>query len=308
MIRIGAHLLAVALLGGLAACGSFQKGPEPTTQAPPVPPQFRGGEGGADVRRVSGDNPEEAAAAAEGLAQRDEGIVFLDPDNPEAGLSELSEVMSASATKGPWYLSFIEARKAAMRQGKPLVVWFTDTEKSGLCRFLSAEVFDQPEFRGWAEKEALRVRLDFNVEGISKGRDLTAEDDRLRKEDYLKKLKKRYKVLGLPTVLVMAPDGTVTGSYRGYERTYGEFYLDRMQKAAGVAASHHQKWVKKMEKRGYRVWTDNKGRTIFAKLLVYRDRTLILAEPDGNRLKARESNLSELDQQWIAAEKSRRAS
>ena len=131
-------------------------------------------------------------------------------------------------------------------------------------------------------------------------------DDRVRKINYLESLKKRYKVLGLPTVLVMAPDGTVTGRYRGYQRTYGDFYLKRLQGDAGAARQHHVEWMQKMGRRGYRAWSDTKGRQVFAKLARYHDGELILVEPDGKRLKARAQDLCEADRDWIRREKEQR--
>ena len=61
-----------------------------------------------------------------------------------------------------------------------------------------------------------------------------------------------------------------------------------------------------MSKKGYRTWTDTKDRTLFARLLRYKDGEMILIEPDGRRLKAKESNLSEGDQQWIRSEQAKR--
>ncbi len=232
--------------------------------------------------------------------------MWTDPDNPEQELKGMAEVIAKGARRGPWRASFLEGKKAAMREGKPLVVWFTDTKRSPLCRALSAEVFSKAAFGSWATEEVVRVRLDFNVRGEASGPDSSAMDDRIRKLDYLESLKKRYKVLGLPTVLVMAANGTVTGRYRGYQRTYGNYYVTRLQHDAAAAKKHHEDWIQKMGRRGYRQWNDAKSRTVFAKLLRYKDGELILVEPDGRRLKAMEGNLSGADQDWVRREKQKR--
>ena len=312
MRGVARALILVGFGFAFSSCGRLERlgegQPEPTLTPPPVPPQFRPGGGGSSdaITRVTLEGGDEITpSAVEKIRARERDLVWTDPDNPESGLQGMEEVMAKSASRGPWLISFSEARRAAMREGKPLLIWFTDTRRSIMCRSLSAEVFSQQKFGSWAEKEVVRLRLDFNVEGVSRaGRE--AEEDRIRKEDYLESLKKRYKVRGLPTVLLMTPDGTVTSRYRGYQKTYGDFYISRLQNDVRTAGEHHEKWKESMARRGYREWEDKRGRTVFAKLARYKDGEMILVEPDGKRLKAQLSNLSSKDRAWIAAEKARR--
>lgn len=306
-------LVGVGVAGGLSSCSRLKRmaagKQEPTRVAPPVPAQFRGAGYRDPVARVTLEDvtPQEVTEKNVGrLIEREKELMWTDPDNPETGLEGMEEIMALSAKRGPWLISFGEARRAAMREGKPILIWFTDTRSSPLCAYLSAEVFSKKEFSKWAEQEVVRLRLDFNVKGESRGQGHSAMDDKLRKEDYLEVLKKRYKVLGLPMVLLMAPDGTVTSRYRGYQKTYHDFYLSRLQNDVKIAKSHHEKWRSKMGRRGYREWNDNKGRTVFAKLSRYSGGEMILVEPDGKRLKALEKNLSSSDRAWIAEEKAKR--
>lgn len=305
-------LFLVGIYLAVLSCSRVERllkgGPEPTLTPPPVPPQLRAGGGAASepVARVTLETPEDLTPrAVEQIRDRERDLVWTDPDNPERGLQELSEVIAEGASRGPWHVSYQEARRTSMRQGKPLLVWFTDSQKSPICRVLSAEVFSQPEFNRWAEEEIVRLRLDFNVKGESRGR-MTSEDDRIRKEDYLEKLKERYNVRGLPTVLLLAPDGSVSSSYRGYTRTYGDFYQSRLKNDVESALEHHEKWKKRMMRRSYREWTDRDGRTVFAKLARYSAGEMILVEPDGKRLRTRLDQLSNEDQAWIATEKAKR--
>lgn len=306
---------AVLLLVGLAGCGRVARMVDPvegapTTQLPEVPPQFRAGGGtrGDMVARVTVEDVADVSTdRVAAIQDRERDLVWTDPDNPEAELQGMEELMAQSSRqRGPWMVSFSQAQKTAMREGKPLVVWFTDTRRSPVCKALSAEVFSRAEFGSWAEENVIRARLDFNVKGESRGPNDSAMDDRVRKLNYLESLKKRYKVLGLPTVLLLAPDGTVMGRYRGYERSYGDFYLQRLRDDSRTAAKHHEDWKRTMERRGYRDWTDLQGRTVFAKLLKYSAGALILVEPDGYKLRASEGNLSAVDRAWIAEEKAKR--
>ena len=230
----------------------------------------------------------------------DEDIVWTNPDDPDAELPGLEEALAVAKKTGPWEVSYTVAKTQAMREGKPMLIWFTDTMRSPLCKFLSAEVFSTPAFEDWAGENIVRVRLDFNVKGDT-------DDERLRRKDYMQALKKRYKATGLPLVLIMAPDGTVTGRYRGYKKGAPEFYFGRL-KSAGASAERHQKdWRRKMEKKGYRTWTGRrKGKVIFAKLLRYHDEELVLVEPDGRKFRASEANLSDGDRLWIKGELAKR--
>lgn len=307
-------MLLAGLLAGMCSCSRVKRitkgpvGPSPAS-AYSVPPIFRGaggGQGNPEVK-VTLQNPADLSGEEiEQLRSREEDLMWTDPDNPEQGMEGMEEVMAQSARRGPWLLSYSEARRAAMRAGKPILVWFTDTARSPLCRALSGEVFSLPGFEQWASEEVIRVRLDFNVKGVSHGPGHSAMDDQIRKENYLKTLKKRYKVLGLPTVLLMSPDGTVTSRYRGYQKTYHDFYLARLKNDVKATRKHHDKWKERMAGKGYRDWLDTKGRTVFAKLTRYSGGEMILVEPDGKQLLAKERNLSNADQAWIAAQKAKR--
>ena len=313
VMRTSTGLLVVSLVAGLiSSCSRIQRlsqgKPEPSpAEAFQVPSMFQrgGGRGNAQVKVTLEDASELTPESADRIRSREKDLMWTDPDNPEQGLEGLEEVMAESSRRGPWLTSYSEARRTAMREGKPILVWFTDTQFSPLCRSLDAEVFSKAPFKQWASGSVVRVRLDFNVKGRSGGPGRSAMDDRVRKENYLQALKERYRVLGLPTVLVMNPDGTVVSRYRGYKKSYFDFYLARLKNDAGRAVQLHRKWQDSMERRGYREWKDARGRTVFAKLARYGGGDMILVEPDGKRLSAKENNLSGADRAWIATEKAK---
>ena len=265
-----------------------------------------GGRAGESRVRVSLENPSDLTGDnAKRVQDRERDLMWTDPDNPEESMEGLEEVMAEGSRQGPWYLSYSEARRAAMRNGKPILVWFTDTRFSPLCRSLDGEVFSTASFGEWASEELVRLRLDFNVTGTGDGQGRSAMDDKIRKESYLQSLKRRYKVLGFPTVMLLTPDGTVVARYRGYKKSYFDFYLARLKNDTGRAAQLHREWRGGMMRRGYREWTDGRGRKVFAKLSRYQDGGLILVEPDGKRIIARESKLSPGDRAWIAEQKAK---
>jgi len=237
----------------------------------------------------------------------DDDIVWSDDTNPEADIAFDKPFLKPVRYKGGWGVSFTEGRRESMRTGKPLVLWFTNQSpgKSPACKRLSAEVFSGEDFRKWAEKEIVRVRLDEDG-GAELG--LEQGDVVTRKRKYVKALKKRYKVLGLPAVVVMNPAGEVVEQYRGYRRGDKSYYWDRMKSRVLAVEHNHKIWRKKMKRKGYREWTGQNGRVIFAKLSRYSSSSgsIILIEPDGSKSRTNLSQLSQADKDWIMKEKAKR--
>lgn len=239
----------------------------------------------------------------------EEDIVFTDPDNPDANLPELSSILAtASKKRGPWEESVTIARKRAAREGKPLLIWFTDTSGSPMCKALEQELFARPDFGKWATEHLVRLRVDANVAATDyvSNPDISLGEKETRRIDainYVKRLKKQYKALGYPTVILLNPSGEVVGRYRGYSRGEAEFYWGRIKHATVVSAKSHQAWQASLGRKGYREWRDRRGRKIFARLIGYKDGTLTLVEPDGNRCRTHENKLSKDDRAWIDEQK-----
>lgn len=231
---------------------------------------------------------------------RPDDIVWSDPDDPynEKGSAELDTIL-AKKVKGPWEVSFTEARKLAKQKEKPLLIWFTNTKTSPTCKHLSAELFATAGFESWTKEHLIKLRVDLFVsDPLSK--------EGSRKDDWLEKLKKRYSVKGTPVVLVLTPNQEVISRYRGYKIGNSDFYFGRIKSAKDIANRNYSDWKHGLQAKGYREWTGKKGVKIFAKLARYKEGKLILVEPDGKRFRTTESKLSVKDRQWIAAEKAKR--
>ena len=183
-----------------------------------IPPQLRGNGRDSGIPVVSGGNAPGAHAGVPFTAEED--IVFTDPDNPESSLPELSTLLSAAPKRrDPWEESETIAKKRAAREGKPLLIWFTDSARSPMCKALSQELFSTPDFNQWASEKLIRLRIDANLS--VKDPNLTMDEENTRRTDvknYVTRLKKQYKVLGHPSVLMLNPNGEVIGRYRGYKR------------------------------------------------------------------------------------------
>ena len=295
----------------LSSCGMFggkQRTIETGPSIPPsipgaVVPQMRSAGGGA-----AGTGAGELSAANVSLTPEEE-IVFTDPDNPDAEIPELASALAAAPPrrKGPWEDSETIARKRSLREGKPLLIWFTDSQKSPLCRVLAQELFNRPDFNEWAEQHVVRMRVDAHPQVNDDS--LTMDEKQNKLVDighYVKRLKKQYKIIGHPNLVLVHPDGSVVGRYRGYRKGDAMFTWGLLKQGEAAFQHSYKSWRENLEKSGYRVWTDVRGRTVFAKLVRYSQGTLILIEPDGTRCKTHEKRLSSEDRIWIDGQKAAR--
>lgn len=233
-------------------------------------------------------------------------IAYTDPDNPDAGVPELGELL-ASPKRGPWEESETIAKQRAMREGKPLLIWFTDSQSSPMCKAVSQELFSTHDFGTWATDNIVRLKVDSFVsrEDVQDMDSFAAENHTALVREYSTRLKKRYKIMGYPSMVMVSPNGEVVGRYRGYKRGDGQFLWGQLKHSSEVSTQSIKSWHSNLEKKGYREWEDRKGRTIFAKLTSYSSGSgaLTFIEPDGTRSRTTESKLSDKDRAWITEQK-----
>jgi hypothetical protein len=293
MMRI---LTIAGLAVGLAACS---KNPPAVSPAPPgggIPPALR----------AKSDQPATTAAVTPPveLTPEDE-IIFIGPDDPEASLPELSALLSAAPRRrGPWEQSESIAKRRAVREGKPILIWFTDSARSPMCKALSEELLSKPDFEAWASEKIIRLRVDSNIVPDDADLPLGEKESRLVElKRYVARMKKQYKVLGAPVLVMLNPAGEKIGQYRGYKRGDADFTWGLIKQGEAASAHALQAWRASMERKGYREWSDLQDRKVFAKLARYSNGTLVLIEPDGTRSKTQENRLSDKDRAWIAEQK-----
>lgn len=298
----------------LASCGTLGFGKKESKPQPGpfgasgIPPQLRArGNTDPGTPVVPGGNQPTPGGKPPALTP-EEDIVFTDPDNPDANLPELSNILVNPKSRGPWEESETVARQRAAREGKPLLIWFTDSARSPMCKAISQDLFNNPDFEKWASEKLIRLRVDANVRAHEsvKDQNLSIDEAKTREIDllnYVARMKKTYKVLGYPSMYMLNPSGEVIGRYRGYKRGDADYTWGLLRQAEAVSANAYKSWRAGLEKKGYREWSDRKDRKVFAKLSAYSNGTLILIEPDGNRCRTQESKLSDEDRAWIAEQK-----
>jgi thioredoxin-related protein len=301
-------IVALALATG--ACGLGKKPADEEKQPEPygpsgIPPQLRADKGDLGTPVVAGGNIGNSQTLSP-LFTPPEDIVYTDPDNPEAAIPELTTLLSNNQ-RGPWEESEKIASQRSVREGKPMLIWFTNSQSSPMCKALSQELFSSHDFGEWATENLVRLRIDDYVDVTDPTKTIDdAQQLEFRIKDYNAKLKKQYKVMGYPSLVVLSPSGEVVGRYRGYKRGDAKFLWGQLKQAKVVSDTAYAGWRAGMEKKGYREWSDRRGRKIFAKLVSYNSGNLVLIEPDGGRARTQESSLSDKDRDWIAAQKKMR--
>ncbi len=295
-------LVFAAALTSCAETGKIQQDKQPNPRGLAGTPLIRSSNPDSGTPIIAGGN-----TPAGGLASKlspEEDIVYTNPDDPDAEVPELSTLL-ASPTRGPWENSETLARQRSSREGKPLLIWFTDSQGSPMCKAVSDELFSTSDFGSWATEKIVRLKIDvLPSKDAMKDMDLsTAEDYRARVRSYNAELKKRYKVMGYPSLVMLSPSGEVVGKYRGYKRGEADYLWGQMKHAEAVSTNSYQSWRTALEKKGYREWQDRRERKVFARLTSYSKGTLTLIEPDGTRSRTHEDKLSDADQEWIEGQK-----
>lgn len=300
MIRRGA-IVSLSLV--FAACASKPQATELDRKklAAQIPAELRGSgfpDGGTAVKPGGNFNP--------AAITKQEDIAWTDPDNPDAGVPELDKVL-ATPKKGEWLESEAMARRQAARENKLMLIFFCDSARNTLSKNLDEELLSSPDFDAWAKDKFIKLRVDANERGGSKDLSFKEQEERaafLRNQ--MTELQKRYKVIGQPAVIILTPDGDVSGRYRGYKTGQRDWFWGVIKQGEVAASKRRADWRKEMEGKGYREWQDRQGRKVFAKLTSYHQGELTLVEPDGLRSKTQESRLSEQDRAWIQQQKAAR--
>jgi len=303
--------LSCCCLVSLALCSCAQLGGIKKKEKPGDDPyglgayQQAGGRvsGSVDTGGVVAGVQSAVKVGAVGLT-RDEDIIWANED-PNAPIGDGLEQLWKQPENKSWHTSYTEAMQQSRQTGKPMMIWFTDSRRSPLCRRLSEELFSKSEFEGWASQRLVRLRVDTSVAPSKRGNLTMSEYDDLksRKIKYIEKLKKRYNVRGHPTVTMLSPRGAVVISYRGYKKGDPDYYWGRMKQSLTKAEEDYGSWREKLEKRGYRLWTSRDGRKTFAKLYRFKPGSITLIDPDGKRGTTSFARLSDADQAWVMSQK-----
>jgi thiol-disulfide isomerase/thioredoxin len=118
-----------------------------------------------------------------------------------------------------WLTNFEEAKKIAIKEGKPLLLDFTGSDWCPPCKALHKNVFSTEEFSKEAADKYVLVELDF-PRTKQLAQELKAQNSELQK---------KYAVTGYPTVLLVdAKTGDVFGRSVGFGGWTPRQFLDKL--------------------------------------------------------------------------------
>ena len=119
---------------------------------------------------------------------------------------------SAKAGKNGWYIDYDEAKKAAQKKNKNLLILFSVDDNDEESRTLKEKVFNTKEFVSALSKRFILVNLDFSAslsgddEEQSEKQKKEAEE-RQRKIDYMGYVASLYNVDSIPSVFLATKEG-----------------------------------------------------------------------------------------------------
>jgi thioredoxin-related protein len=118
-----------------------------------------------------------------------------------------------------WETDFKKAQEQAKTGKKLLLVDFTGSDWCGWCIKLNKEVFSQPEFAAYAEKNLVPVEVDF-----PRSKPQSAEVKKANQA-----LQEKYKIEGYPTIIVLNSQGKQVGEL-GYTEGGPKAFIAKLEK------------------------------------------------------------------------------
>lgn len=294
----------LVLVAGITSCSTVQnqEKPELTDEQKEfgptgIPPELRSRSAATATAVAPGGNTRNPS----GLKRTPiEDIVFTNSDGTQ--VPELTELLAAPKSK-IWEDSDTIARRRSAREGKPLLIWFSSNQSPN-CLALEQELFSRADFGAWATEKLVRLKVDATFKITDLNLSMDEKDAReVELKHHVEAMKKRYRVMGQPTLILLNPGGEVLGRWTGYKRGTAEFTWGLLKHGEEVSTRAYASWRAGMEKKGYREWKDRLDRKAFAKLISYDKGVLILIDPDGSRFRTHEDKLCDADRAWIAEQK-----
>jgi len=135
------------------------------------------------------------------------------------GILACGALLQAAAEELNWLTDLPKAQAKAKEENKLVMLDFTGSDWCGWCIKLNKEVFSQPEFADYANKNLVLMEVDF-----PRSKPQTAE---LKKANAA--LQDKYKVEGYPTIIVLNGDGKKVGEL-GYQPGGPKVFIAELDK------------------------------------------------------------------------------
>lgn len=128
-------------------------------------------------------------------------------------------LLQTGAAELKWNTSLPQAQAKAKKENKLVMLDFTGSDWCVWCKKLNAEIFSQPEFVQYAEKNLVPVEVDF-----PRTKQQSAEQKKANEA-----LQEKYKIQGYPTVIVLDGNGKKVGEL-GYTEGGPKAFIAELEK------------------------------------------------------------------------------
>ena len=128
-------------------------------------------------------------------------------------------VATAADPKPGWLTDIKQAKQRAQTDKRLILVDFTGSDWCGWCIKLDREVFSQPQFKEYADKNLVLLEVDFPKR---------KEQSATQKAHNLE-LAEQYGIQGFPTIIVLNGDGKKVGEL-GYMPGWPSAFLAALDK------------------------------------------------------------------------------
>jgi thioredoxin-related protein len=118
-----------------------------------------------------------------------------------------------------WITNYESAFVQAKKEGKHVLINFTGSDWCGWCKRLDAEVFSQPKFKEYADKNLVLLKLDFPR------RTPQSQAEKIRNQQ----LAQQFSVRGFPTILIVQSNQQVA-LRTGYQNGGVEKYINHIER------------------------------------------------------------------------------
>jgi len=197
-----------------------------------------------------------------------------------------------------WRRSGSDAASEARRAGIPLLILFSN-HATPTAAMLETMLNSAPEAAA-VGRHFIPLYIDFG-------------DKETRDSPYYRALLDRYKPRGFPVLLAVLPDGAEVARQSGYagetkmEPEWRKRTLQFINAAVAESDKAAARRRKRLEQQGYRTWTNNQGKPVFAKLETLDANQATFSSEWGEPFRTFTNRLSESDRQAIEQHNPRRS-
>jgi thioredoxin-related protein len=122
-----------------------------------------------------------------------------------------SPLQAADKHQGPWLYDIDQAKAIAQKTGRPVMLLFTGSDWCPPCIAQEKEVFANKKWQEWAVANIVPVMVDSPRKKALDSKQKAHND----------KLKKEFPSNGVPTIVMLKPDGTEFERWVGYGASIG---------------------------------------------------------------------------------------